>query len=238
LRELFVGGAEVVEQLLVGGRLFERVELLPMQVLEQRIAQHVCVRRLADDRRDVLKAGLLGRAPAALAHDQLVLSFADLPDHDRLEEANLGNRGGQLFERFLVESPARLARIRRDGANRDFLEIGARHLAQPGSGHFLRRGESVARLLGANDVHGDRRAGHRTRERCGAGARCLRNQCSESLAETSPLLRHWFSLLPRSVCACLVCREGRARSDRDLGRLSNLTATGRGLGGFATHGFP
>jgi len=51
LRELFVCRAEVVEQLLIGGGLFEGVELLPVQVLEQRVAQHVCVRRLADDRR-------------------------------------------------------------------------------------------------------------------------------------------------------------------------------------------
>jgi hypothetical protein len=34
-----------------------------------------------------------------------------------------------------------------------------------------------------------------------------------------------------------VCREGGTRFDRDLGRLSNLTASGRGLGDFATHGF-
>ena len=73
LRELFVRGAEVVEQLLIGGRLFERVELLPVQVLQQRVAQHVGVRRLADDRGDVLQAGPLGRAPAALAHDELVV---------------------------------------------------------------------------------------------------------------------------------------------------------------------
>ena len=39
LGELLLGAAEVVEQLLVGGRLLERVELGAVQVLEQRVAQ-------------------------------------------------------------------------------------------------------------------------------------------------------------------------------------------------------
>ena len=47
LCELLVGGAEVVEQLLVGRRLFQRVELLTVQVLDQGVAQQVVVLRLA-----------------------------------------------------------------------------------------------------------------------------------------------------------------------------------------------
>jgi hypothetical protein len=39
------------------------------------------------------------------------------------------------------------------------------------------------------------------------------------------------------VRACLVGRDGGARFAIDLVRLSNLTATDRRLGGFATHGF-
>jgi hypothetical protein len=31
--QFLVGGAEIIQQLLVGGRLFERVELFPVQVL-------------------------------------------------------------------------------------------------------------------------------------------------------------------------------------------------------------
>src|ERR1700761_1575729 len=52
----------------------------------------------------------------------------------------------------------------------------------------------------------------------GAGARRLRDQCPEPLAETSPLLRHWFSYFPRSAYV-LVCH-------------SNLTATSHGYDGF------
>ena len=140
LRELLVGRAEVVKQLLISGGLFERVELLPVQVLEQRVAQHVGVGRLAHDRRDVLESGLLGRAPAALAHDELVVPSPSLLHHDRLEQADLGDGGGQFFERFLVEGLPRLARIRRDRADRDFLEVRARDLAQSRVGGVASRG--------------------------------------------------------------------------------------------------
>ena len=70
--ELLVGDAELVEQLLVGRRLLERVELDAVDVLQQRVAQHRVVGGLADDRRDRVQAGPLARPPAALAHDELV----------------------------------------------------------------------------------------------------------------------------------------------------------------------
>ena len=72
LGQLVVGAAEVLEQLLVGGRLLERVELGAVQVLQQRVAEHVGVVGGPDDRGDPLEPGLLGGPPPALAHDQLV----------------------------------------------------------------------------------------------------------------------------------------------------------------------
>ena len=50
--QLLVRAAEVVEQLLVGGRLLERVQLGAVQVLQQRVAEQVVVAGLPDDRRD------------------------------------------------------------------------------------------------------------------------------------------------------------------------------------------
>ena len=72
LRELLVGGAEVVEQLLVGRGLLERVELLAVQVLDQGVPEQVVVLRLLDDGADLGQPGALGGAPAAFAHDELV----------------------------------------------------------------------------------------------------------------------------------------------------------------------
>ncbi len=146
LRELFVGGAEVVEQLLVGGRLLQRVELRAVQVLDERVAEHVVVGRLADDGRDVLEAGPLRRPHPALAHDELVAAGAELPHHDRLQQADLGDGGGQFLERLFVEGQARLARVGRDRVDRHFLEIGAVDRAE--SGVAVARGTPSGRVGG------------------------------------------------------------------------------------------
>ena len=57
--ELVMGGAELLQQLLVGGRLFQRVQRLAVQVLQQGIAQQRVVGGVANDRRD----GRRGRPP-------------------------------------------------------------------------------------------------------------------------------------------------------------------------------
>ena len=64
-REFLVGGAEVVEQLLVGGGLFQRVELLAVQVLDQGVPEQVVVLRLLDDGADLGQPGPLRGAPPA-----------------------------------------------------------------------------------------------------------------------------------------------------------------------------
>ena len=54
--ELLLRDAEVLEQLLVGGRLFERVQLRAMQVLQQRVAEQMLVGGVADDGGDRVEA--------------------------------------------------------------------------------------------------------------------------------------------------------------------------------------
>src|ERR1700734_1560744 len=49
-------------------------------------------------------------------------------------------------------SSASSSKVRRDGADRDFLEVGARDLAQPTVGRFVGHDGRVGRLLGADDV--------------------------------------------------------------------------------------
>ena len=109
-RQFLVRRAELLEQLLVRRRLFQRVEVRPVDVLEQRVAQHRIVAGVADDRRDRFLADRLRRTPAALTHDQLVPAVAEVAYDDRLEEADLLDRGLQLLERFLVEDVPRLLR--------------------------------------------------------------------------------------------------------------------------------
>ena len=68
-----VGQVEFVDQALQRLRLFERVEVFALDVLDQRHREHgAVVGHLAHDRRDFVQAGELRRAPAALAGDDLV----------------------------------------------------------------------------------------------------------------------------------------------------------------------
>ena len=134
--ELLLGAAEVVEQLLVGGGLLERVELAAVEVLEQGVAQEVVLLGHLDDGRDDVLAGGPRGAPAALAHDQLVAHLAVLgalghpADDDRLEHADLADRVHQLGQLVLVEDGARLAGVGPDLVERDLGELRAGHRAQ------------------------------------------------------------------------------------------------------------
>src|SRR4051812_4804701 len=87
--QLLVGGAELLEELLVGRRLLERVELLAMQVLQEGLAQHGVVAGLPDDRRDGGLTGFPAGSPPALTHDELVAPGVDLADDDGLQDPDL-----------------------------------------------------------------------------------------------------------------------------------------------------
>ena len=52
--ELFVGGAEVLQQLLICRRFFKRVQLAAVEVFKQSVAQKIVVTRVSDDRWDGL----------------------------------------------------------------------------------------------------------------------------------------------------------------------------------------
>src|SRR6478752_9465975 len=134
LGELLVRAAEVLEQLAVGGRLLERVELRAVKVLQQRVAEHVVVVGLAHDRGDRVATGLLGGAPATLAHDQLVRVLARAAYDDGLQEADLLDRVHQLGERLLLEDLTRLAGVRTDLRDGQLREVGAGDRAVRGLG--------------------------------------------------------------------------------------------------------
>ena len=77
---------------MVCGRLLERVELDPVDILQESVSEEILVLRLPDDGRDGLELRPLAGPPASLAHDQLVAALAHLPDDDRLEETELLDR--------------------------------------------------------------------------------------------------------------------------------------------------
>ena len=125
-RQLVMRAPEVLEQLLVGRRLLEGVELAAVEVLQQRVPEQVRVVRLPDDRRHDVQAGTLRRPPAPFAHDELVTRGAVTRGtyDDRLEHADLPDRARQFLEGVLVELRARLPRIRPDRLDRYLGEMG------------------------------------------------------------------------------------------------------------------
>ena len=129
--QLVVGAVEVLQQLVVRRRLFQRVQLRPVQVLQQRVQQQLFVVGRPDDRGDPLQTGLTARPPAALAHDQLIALRPDLPYDDRLEQADLLDGGDQFRERVLVEDLTRLPGVGGDRVQRHLREVRARRRLRP-----------------------------------------------------------------------------------------------------------
>ena len=75
--DLLVGEPEVLDELLVGGRLLEGVEVLAVEVLDQGLLERRRCRRSSRTRAGIVcEAGPLGRPPAALAGDELEAAVA------------------------------------------------------------------------------------------------------------------------------------------------------------------
>ena len=102
--DLLVGQAEVLDQLLVGRRLVERVEVLPLQVLDQRLLGDAPIVGPADDGRDRAR-DRRGGPPASGARRRSAGTAVvrGLAHEDRLEDPELSDRRGQLAQRLLVE---------------------------------------------------------------------------------------------------------------------------------------
>ncbi len=175
--KLVVGRTEVIEQLLVGGGLLQRVELLPMQILDQRIPEQIIVPGLPHDRRDVGQPCTLAGAPPPLTHHDLEVPGHDRTDDDWLQQADRAYRVGELLKSLLVEHLARLAGVWRDGAGRQLVKVGACP-AEP----------IQVRVPRGRPIAGRRVAIRRIRRRRG------RDQGTEPLAQSPLLLRHCLCL--------------------------------------------
>ena len=112
--ELVLRDTEFLEQLRIGVRLFQRVELHTVDVLQQRVTQHGAVFRVTDDGRDGGQARLGGRAPAALTHDELKAAVLRGTNDDGLEQAELLDGVDELLELAFLEDRARLLRVGND----------------------------------------------------------------------------------------------------------------------------
>jgi len=119
-------GYRHVDELPVREGRLDRVEVLPLEVLDERELELLVVRELAHDRGDPIQAGRDGCPKAAFTRDQLV-AVEDLRHEDRLDDAVLGDARRERGQGRLVHVVARLVRVRSDPVGGD---LGRRRLAR------------------------------------------------------------------------------------------------------------
>src|SRR3978361_1213562 len=91
--KLFLGMGIIVDEALIGMRLFDRIEVLALDILNEGDFESFLVAEFTHDRRDFVEARPLRRAPAPLAGDDLE-AMAVRADDDRLDDAaRLDGRG-------------------------------------------------------------------------------------------------------------------------------------------------
>src|SRR3977135_3629791 len=117
--KLFLGMGIIVDEALIGMRLFDRIEVLALDILKEGDFERFLVAEFANDGRDFVQARPLRRAPAPLAGDDLE-AMAVRADDDRLDGR------GELDQCLFLEDPARLAGMRLDACDRNHLDRTAR----------------------------------------------------------------------------------------------------------------
>src|SRR5690606_19483414 len=106
LGDLFVGEAELAVEALEGVGHLDGVEVLALDVLDERDLHQAVVGEFLDDDGNLVKAGHAGGSEAALASDELV-GVAVAADDQRLDDAILANGLRELLEALWRESGAR-----------------------------------------------------------------------------------------------------------------------------------
>ena len=113
-RNPFLGQVELVGETPVGKRLLNRVQILALDVFDQRHFEQRLLgawRDVAHHHRHAQQPGDFRGAPAAFAGDDLE-SIADLAHHDRLDDAVGADRLRELLQPRIVDIAARLKVVR------------------------------------------------------------------------------------------------------------------------------
>ena len=102
--------AVAVHQLAECGRLFDRVQIFALNILDESHLERVC--GAANERRNLRQPSRLGRPPAPFAgDDDAALGARLLSGDDRLEDALVPDGGGQVSERGRIEVLTGLAGV-------------------------------------------------------------------------------------------------------------------------------
>jgi hypothetical protein len=108
--DTFLRQPELVDELAIGKRLVDRIEIRALDVLDERHLELVPVRELADERGDPLEAREARGTNAALAGDELV-PVEGLGDEHGLQDAMFADARRQLLEPGVVHVTTRLVRV-------------------------------------------------------------------------------------------------------------------------------
>ena len=100
--------AELVDQALDALCFLDRVEVLALDVLDQRHGQRELVAHVAHQHRHRVQPGELRRTPAPLTGDDLELPVLHRANQDRLDHALRLDRVGQIGDRVRIHLRARL----------------------------------------------------------------------------------------------------------------------------------
>src|SRR5262249_27443929 len=112
---------ELVGQAAVGERRLDRIQILALDVLDERHLEErplLSRRHVADDDRHALEAGHLRCTPAPLAGDDLK-PIADLADDDWLDDAARFDGAREVVEAAVADLAARLEAVRREAIDVD-----------------------------------------------------------------------------------------------------------------------
>ena len=120
LGDLLLRELELFAELRVSERFLDRVEVLALEVLDERELEHLAVGRGAFDDGSLGQPGQLRCAPTAFTGDELVHP-ADDPDDQRLDDALFADGIGELRQCRGREIFPRLERTRLDPGERHLL---------------------------------------------------------------------------------------------------------------------
>src|SRR5579884_118053 len=118
LRDLLLRKIVRFDQLRHAGRFFERVEILALQILDDRNFETFEIAGRTNDCRNGRTLHRRACTPPALACNQFV-AVAAFADQDRHEDTVLANRGLQLLEGCRIKILARLMRIGTNAIDRN-----------------------------------------------------------------------------------------------------------------------
>ena len=176
-RQFFLSNTKIREQLLIGGCLFQRVQLRAVQVLQQGIAQHVHVGGVANHGRNDVETDLFGCAQPTFTHDELILAWfiGQGSNNNGLKHTDFTDAVHEFREVILIEDRSRLRPV-----GNNVLRV---QVSQPCAGHRYQLGGGIRFKedgAGKEDVH-----------RTGSRSVVLhRNKCTDTAAEAGSF-RHY-----------------------------------------------